>query len=245
MTKNISNQTTKSSKRSKKYLLNLAKIKEVTESKSILTVQEAVELLFSLDQPKYKEGAMIEFHAKLNINPTKSDQLVRSSVVFPHGIGKKIIVAAFVPPELEAEAKKSGADFVGSDELIEEIKKTGKVPFDKAIAHPDTMKKLPSIARLLGTAGVMPNPKTGTVGENIGEMVRVIKAGKVDFKNDKTSNIHVPVGKINKEFTIQKIVENINQLIDAVEKAKPESIKKSLVLKAYLSTSASPSVRVI
>jgi len=240
----ITQTTTPTKRRSKKYKANVAKIKEALGEKEILTLDEAISVLFELDQPNYKDGAMVEFHAKLNINPTKSDQLIRASVVLPHGTGKKVTVVAFVPPELEEEAKKAGADIVGSDELIEEIKKTGNINFDKAVAHPEMMKKLPSIARILGTAGVMPNPKTGTVGENVADMIKLIKAGKVDFKNDKTANIHVPVGKINKDFDAGKIVENINALLEALDKAKPESVKKALILRGYVSTTNSPSIRV-
>lgn len=236
--------TPQTKKRSKKYQANLAVIKKLTDIKPVTDIEEAVTVLFDLDQPAYKNGPMVEFHAKLSINPTKSDQLIRASYIPPHGVGKSVSIAAFVPAELEEEARKAGAEFVGSDELIEEIKKTGKINFDKAVAHPEIMKKLPAIARLLGTAGVMPNPKTGTVGENIAEIIGIIKAGKIDFKNDKTANIHIPVGRINKDFTVQKVVENITALMDSLDKSKPEGVKKALIVRAYLSTSLSPSIRI-
>ena len=153
-------------KKSKKYNANLAKIAEATKGKEILEVTEAVELLQSLEMPNFKNGSTIELHYKLNINPTKSDQLVRGSVVLPHGTGKQIKIAAFVSADKEVEAKKAGADVIGGEELIEEIKKSGKLEFDIAIAEPSMMSKLPVIARVLGVAGMMPNPKNGTVGDD-------------------------------------------------------------------------------
>jgi large subunit ribosomal protein L1 len=231
-------------KRSKKYRSNEEKIAKALEGKNSLEIEQAVELLFQLDQPKFKDGAMVEIHAKLNINPTKSDQLVRSSVVLPHGSGKKVVVAAFVTPENEEKAKQAGADIVGGEGLIEEIKKSQEVNFDKAVAEPEMMKKLPSIAKILGIAGVMPNPKTGTVGTNLEEMIGKIKAGKIDFKNDKTGNLHIVCGKINKNFSKEKITENVKAAVEAIEKAKPEAVKKKFVLSLFLSTSQSPSIRI-
>jgi large subunit ribosomal protein L1 len=231
--------------RSKKYSDNLNKIKEASSKKDVLSIKEAVELLFSLDQPKFKEGAMIEFHAKLNINTSKSDQSVRASAVLPNGNGKKVRVIAFVTPDKVEEAKKAGADIVGGEELIEQIKQSGELNFDKAVAQPELMKKLPSIARLLGTAGLMPNPKTGSVSDDVSGMINAIKAGKVDFKNDKTGNIHVGCGKINAEFSVEKIVENIESLMTSLEKNKPEGVKKALINRAYLSSTFSPSIRIV
>lgn len=232
-------------KRSKKYFANQAKVKEITTSREVLTVKEAVELLFSLDQPKFKDGAMVEFHSKLNINTAKSDQSVRASATLPHGNGKKVRVIAFVTADKVEEAKNAGADIVGGEELIDQIKLSGELNFDKAVAQPELMKKLPVIARLLGTAGLMPNPKTGSVGDDVAGMIKAIKAGKVDFKNDKTGNIHVGCGKINKDFTVDKIVENIETLMSALEKSKPETLKKGLIYRAYLSSTFSPSIRIV
>lgn len=236
---------TKGANRSKKYRANLTKIQEAMGKNTSLTVEKAVELLFDFDQPKFKEGPMVELHIRLNINPTKSDQLVRSSVVLPNGTGKKIVIAAFVTPENVDRARKAGAEVAGSDDLIEQIKNSGTVDFDIAIAQPEMMKKLPAIARILGTRGIMPNPKSGTVGDNIEEIINLIKAGKVDYKNDKTGNLHIPCGKINDQFTPEKIVENIKAALESVEKAKPEAIKKKFVLSAFLATTQSPSVKII
>lgn len=238
-------QTTKAGNRSKKYRANLAKIEAVVGALPTLPIEKAIEVLFSLDQPNFKEGAMVELHVKLNINPTKSDQLVRGSVVLPHGVGKKVKIAAFVTPENVDRAKAAGAEVVGSEDLVEQIKNTENTDFDIAIAQPEMMKKLPSIARILGTRGLMPNPKSGTVGDNIEEIINLIKAGKVDFKNDKSSNLHIPCGKINKEFDIAKIVSNVKAALDAVEKVKPEVIKKKYIITAHVATSQSPSIRIV
>ncbi len=235
---------TKLRKRSKKYSNNYYKIQNALEGKEVMDISEACKLLFELEKPNYKDGPSVELHIKLNINPTKSDQLVRSSVVLPHGTGKKIRIAAFVEGDKVKEAKDAGADLVGSDDLIEDIKKTGSIDFDKAVAQPAMMKKLPAIARILGVAGVMPNPKTGTVGENIKEIIETIKAGKVDFKNDKTGNIHFSCGKINSNFDPNKIEENVKKSIEAIEKAKPEAVKKKYINTIHLATTLSPSIRI-
>jgi len=244
MSYNPSTKITKLQGRSKKYSVNALRIKETLKDKTILTIPEAVDLLFSLEQPAFKDGQSVELHCKLAIDSTKSDQLVRSSVVLPNGTGRKVVVAAFVNSENVDKAKKAGADIVGSDDLVEKIKTDGKINFDKAIAEPEMMKKLAAIARILGVAGVMPNPKTGTVGSDIAGMIKTIKAGKVDFKNDKSGNLHFVCGKINKQFSPAKIVENIEAIVDSIEKAKPEAIKKKYILTIHLTSTISPSIRV-
>ena len=230
--------------RSKKYSANVAKITESTKNE-VVDIKKAVEVLYTLEHSNFKESVSVELHVKLNINPTKSDQFVRGNLVLPHGTGKKLTIAAFVTEGNIELAKKAGAQIAGSDDLIEEIKNSGKINFDIAVAEQEMMKKLPLIARLLGTAGVMPNPKTGTVGDNIEEMISLIKKGKVDFKNDKSGNIHILCGKINKDFDIEKIVENVTAALDAVEKSKPEAVKKKFVISAHLACSMSPSVRIV
>ena len=238
------NAITKIKGRSKKYSANVTKITESTKNE-VVDIKKAVEVLYTLEHSNFKEGVSVELHVKLNINPTKSDQFVRGNLVLPHGTGKKLTIAAFVTEGNIELAKKAGAQIAGSDDLIEEIKNSGKINFDIAVAEQEMMKKLPLIARLLGTAGVMPNPKTGTVGDNIEEMISLIKKGKVDFKNDKSGNIHILCGKINKDFDIEKIVENVTAALDAVEKSKPEAVKKKFVISAHLACSMSPSVRIV
>jgi large subunit ribosomal protein L1 len=242
----MSKKIIKLNNRSRKYSANFALIQDAIKSNKteIFSVESAVKTILSLEQPAFKDGSSLEIHFKLNINPTKSDQLVRNSVVLPHGTGKKVIVAAFVNPENADAARKAGGDIVGSEDLIDEIKQSGKVNFDKAIAEPDMMKKLPAIARILGTAGVMPNPKLGTVGKNIEEMIKIIKAGKVDFRNDKTGNVHFLIGKINKAFSEEQLIANVKSAIDAIEKCKPEVIKKKYIQSIYLASTMSPSLRI-
>ncbi len=239
------NQVTKIAGRSRKYSQNVATVNSKVPANEAVDVSTAIEILNSLEAPKFKNGATLELHVKLNIDPTKSDQLVRGSVVLPHGTGKVIRIAAFVSPENEADAKNAGAELVGGDELVEDIKKKGKVEFDVAIAEPAMMKKLAPIARVLGVAGVMPNPKTQTVGDNVVEMISTIMKGKVDFKNDKTGNVHISCGKLYTTFDPKSLVENVEASLDALQKTKPEAIKKKFILKAYLATSQSPSIRVI
>ena len=229
--------------KSKKYSANSDIITAETNNQ-VVSVEKAVETLLKLEAPKFKDGTSVELHVKLNINPTKSDQLVRSSVVLPNGSGKSVKIAAFVTSMNEDLAKKLGAYRVGGEELINQIKESGKVDFDIAIAQPELMKQLPPIARILGTAGVMPNPKTGTVGDNIEEIIKTILAGKVDYKNDKSGNVHILVGKVNSKFDAAKLTQNINAAIESVEKAKPDVIKKKYILSIHVATTMSPSIKV-
>ena len=236
---------TKRPGRSKKYSSNYNKIQDILTAKNtlVLSIEEAINIFGTLDNPSFKEGSTLEIHFKLGINPTKSDQFTRGSVVLPHGTGKTVKIAAFVNPENVELVKKFGIYKVGGDDLIEELKTSQKVDFDIAVAQPDMMKKLPAIARLLGTAGVMPNPKTGTVGDNLEEMIKLINAGKIDFKNDKSANIHFRIGKLNKNFSSEQLIANAQAAIDAVEKAKPSAAKKYIV-SIHLATSMSPSIRI-
>jgi large subunit ribosomal protein L1 len=243
MSTNTKNTNTKIQGRSQKYSRNSDLILKATNNE-VVTVEKAVELLHKIENPKFADGVAVELHVKLNINPTKSDQLIRSSVVLPNGTGKSVKIAAFVTSDNEALAKKLGAYKAGGEELINEIKESGKVDFDIAIAQPEMMKSLPAIARILGTAGVMPNPKTGTVGDNIEDIIKTILAGKVDYKNDKSGNVHFIVGKINSKFDEKKIVENIQAAMESIEKAKPDVIKKKYILSAHLATTMSPSIKV-
>ena len=224
---------------SKNHAKNLALVEQ-----KIYTIEDAVKILMSMELPKFKNGVSVELRFKLNIDATKSDQLMRSSVVLPHGTGKEVKVAAFVNAENEKAAKAAGADIIANDTYLEELKKTGKIEFDAAIAEPDMMKKLAPLARILGTAGVMPSPKNHTVGTDIAGMVKMLKSGKIDIKNDKGGNVHLVVGKINKDFDEKKLIENITAAYEAVEKAKPEGVKKKLISGAYLKSTMSPSVRI-
>lgn len=209
-----------------------------------LSVEDAVKVLWSLDHANFKEGTTIELHFNLNIDPTKSDQLIRTTLSLPNGTGKKVLVAAFVSPEKESEAKEAGAEIIGGDELIDKIKATGKVEFDAAVAEPVMMKNLAKIARILGTQGVMPSPKNGSVSIDVGSAIKEIKAGKLEVKNDKTGNLHIVVGKINKSFDEAKVSKNVSFAIDAIKKSKPEGVKKNLINSITICSTMSPSIRV-
>lgn len=228
------NHTTMS-KRSKRY--QSAKKKLTTA-----TAYPLAEALAALREDPTKFDATVELHIRLGIDVTKSDQNLRGSVQLPHGTGNTKTVIAFVNADKEAEAKEAGADIIGTPEVIAEIKKTGKINFDVAVATPDMMRQIGQIARILGQQGVMPNPKTETVGPDAGKMVKAIKDGKINFKNDDTGNLHLSVGKLS--FTDEKLTENIKAAITAINKAKPSTSKGQLVKSSVLSSSMGPGIPV-
>jgi len=205
------------------------------------SVEEAVKL--AKETSKVKFDASVEVHFRLNIDPKQTDQKVRTQVTLPHGIGKVMRVAAFVSQAKEKEATAAGADIVGGEDLIKTIKQTEKTDFDIAVAEPMMMKSLSVVAKILGQRGLMPNPKIGTVGEDIGRIVKELKSGnKVDVKTDDSGNIHLTIGKVS--FDDQKLIENFQILKDAVHKAKPASVKKDFVTSITLATSMGPGIRI-
>jgi len=204
------------------------------------TVKEAIEIVKKISTAKF--DASVEIHAKLGINTKKSDQQIRGAVNLPHGTGKTIKIAAFVTPENEKAAKEAGADFVGGEELIAEIKKTEKTDFQVAVAEPAIMKNLAVIAKILGTRGLMPSPKNETVTPNFVKAITELKKGKVSFKNDDTGNLHAMIGKIS--FDDKKLIENFQTFIDAVRKMKPSSAKGTFIQGVVIASSMSPSVKV-
>lgn len=191
--------------------------------------------------PKLKFDESVELHVHLNLDPKASDQSVRGSVILPHGTGKKIKIAVVCKGEMEQQAKDAGADIVGAQELIEKIAK-GFLDFDVVIAAPDMMRDLSKLGKILGPRGLMPTPKAGTVTTNIEKAIQDVKAGKVEFKADKQSGIHIGVGK--RSFSTEQLKENIQHLIDAVHQAKPSSVKGNLVKSLFLSTTMGPGVRI-
>jgi large subunit ribosomal protein L1 len=174
------------------------------------------------------------------VNPRHADQQVRGTVLLPHGTGKDVRVLVLTKGEKETEANEAGADFVGSNEFIEKIK-DGWFEFDVAIATPDMMGEVGKLGRILGPRGLMPNPKVGTVTFDVGKAIKDAKAGKIEYRVDKGSNIHVPVGKVS--FDKQKLVENIQALMLELLRAKPASAKGKYVLSLHLSTTMGPSVK--
>ncbi len=201
------------------------------------SVDEAMATLKELKSAKFDET--VEVALNLNVDPRHADQMVRGSVVLPHGTGKNVRVAVFAKDAKADEAKAAGADLVGSDELIEQIQ-AGKIDFDIVISTPDMMGVLGKVARVLGPKGLMPNPKTGTVTMDVAKAVENAKGGQVNFRVDKKGNIHAGIGKIS--FDKEKIRENFNTFLEAINKAKPASSKGRYITNAAVSLTMSPSV---
>jgi large subunit ribosomal protein L1 len=221
--------------RSKRY----AELKKLIDPKKAYPVAEAVELAKKTSSTKF-EGS-IEVHFNLGIDPKKGEQQVRTTLVLPHATGKTRKVAAFVPADKEKEAKEAGADIVGADELIEEIAKSGKIDFDVAVATPDMMAKMAKVAKVLGPKGLMPNPKTDTVGPNVKKMVEELKRGKVSIKNDATGNVHLAVGKTSLDS--KQLTENLVAVIDTVKKSKPASSKGTYIKNAVVKSTMGPAIK--
>ena len=213
-------------------------VKKLVDSKKLYSIDEAIALLKKTASAKFNEG--VELHARLGIDPKKSDQQLRVTIALPHGTGKTKRVAAFVEAAKEAEVKAAGADLVGGEDLIKEIAKTEKLDFDVAVATPAMMPKLASLAKLLGPRGLMPNPKTEPVGTNIKKIVEEQKAGKQTFRNDDTANVHVLFGRI--AFSEPQIKENLDALLAALRRAKPATSKGIFLKHVTICTSMGPSI---
>ncbi len=184
-------------------------------------IEEAIKLV--KENAKEKFDASVEVHFRLGIDPKKGDQQVRGSVPLPHGSGKSVRVAVFAEGMDAKEARDAGADVAGLDDLIDEIKTSGKADFDVAVAQPQVMAKLAKIAKILGPRGLMPSPKDDTVTQNVVKAVKDLKGGKVSFKNDDTGNVHTIIGKVS--FDVDKLVDNFNELLDTIKKLKPSGAK--------------------
>jgi len=223
------------SKKGKRYKALLEKYDRTKD----YSIKEAVKLVKELATAKFDET--VELHMRLGIDPKKPDQNVRSSVVLPHGTGKDVRVLVFTEGAKAEEAKEAGATYVGTDDLIEKIK-NGWLDFDIAIATPEQMRKVSKIARILGPRGLMPNPKAGTVTNDVAKAVKEFKAGKVEFRNDKTGNIHIPVGKAS--FDEEKLLENIKAAISTVLSVKPAASKGTYIKKMVLAPTMGTGVRV-
>ena len=202
-------------------------------------LEEAVPLVKKLATAKFDET--VDVAMRLGVDPKHADQMVRGTVVLPHGLGKSKRVCVIAGADKQKEAEEAGADHVGSEELVAKIQE-GWLDFDALIATPDMMKSVGKLGKILGPKGLMPNPKTGTVTFEVAKAIREVKAGKVEFRVDKTSIIHTPIGKAS--FTQEKLYENARTLIDAVLKAKPAAAKGKYVRSIFLSSTMGPGVRV-
>lgn len=203
------------------------------------SLEEALEILEKFPKAKFDES--VEMHIHLNTNPKKSDQQIRTSVLLPHGTGKTLKIAAFTETQQD-EAKKAGIEVVGGEKLVEKIVNTKKIDFDVAIATPEMMPKLSKVAKILGPRGLMPNPKTGTVGPKVADMIKELQKGKADCKNDKTGNIHQVIGK--RSFGTDKLKENAEALIKAVKENKPAKVKRALVKNAVITATMTPGIKI-
>ncbi len=210
------------------------------DSAKAYPITEAIDLAKKLSKTKF--DASLEAHFRLGIDTKKGEQQVRVAVSLPHGTGKTIKIAAFVTPAKELEVKAAGADYVGGEELMAEIKKTEKTDFQVAVAEPAMMKNLASIAKILGTRGLMPSPKNDTVTADPAKAVRELKKGKVSLKNDDTGNMHVAIGKIS--FATDKLADNFNVLLEAIRKAKPATSKGVYLKNISISSTMGPGIKV-
>jgi large subunit ribosomal protein L1 len=203
-------------------------------------LEEAVSLVKKTARAKFDET--VDLAVNLGVDPKQADQMVRGTVVLPHGTGKSVRVLVCAKGEKEKEARDAGADYVGAEDLADRIQKEGWTDFDTVVATPDIMGLVGRLGKVLGPRGLMPNPKTGTVTEDTAKAVREVKAGRVEFKVDKAGNIHVPVGKAS--FPSVQIEENARSVIEAVAKAKPSGVKGTYIHSCTLSATMSPGVRV-
>jgi len=213
-------------------------IKKVDREKRY-DMNEALDLLPEMTFAKFDET--VELALRLGVDPRHSDQMVRGSVALPNGLGKKVRVLVFAKGQKEKEAEEAGAEFFGAEELIEKIQK-GWLDFDKAIATPDMMGMVSKLGKILGPRGLMPNPKVGTVTFDIAKTVKEMKAGRVEFRVDKAGNLHIPVGKIS--FGKEKLLENVNSLLDVIVRLKPPSSKGTYVKGIAICTTMSPGIKI-
>ena len=209
------------------------------EKNKAYSLEEASALVKEVNTAKF--DASVDIAVRLGVDPRKANQMVRGVVSLPHGTGKDIRVLALVTPDKEAEAKEAGADYVGLDEYLDKIK-GGWTDVDVIVTMPAVMGKLGPLGRVLGPRGLMPNPKTGTVTMEIGKAVQEVKAGKIDFRVDKTGIVHASIGKVS--FTAEKLTENATELLQTLIKLKPTAAKGTYIKSIYLSSTMSPSVAI-
>ena len=212
--------------------------KDLVDKSKAYTLKEAIGNLKKAPKVKFDES--VDLSIKLDIDPKQTEQMVRGTIVLPYGTGKTKRVAAFCKGEVQNRAKEAGADYVGAVDLIEKVS-GGFLDFDVAVATPDMMKDLSKLGKILGPRGLMPNPKAGTVTEDIAKAVKEVKGGKIEFRMDKLSNINIAVGKIS--FDEKALYDNALALIEAVQHARPQSVKGNFIKSISISTTMGPGVR--
>ncbi len=212
---------------------------QLIDSAKTYSVDGAVGLVKQTATTKF-DGS-VELHIRLGVDPKQADQLVRGTANLPHGTGKKLRIAVFAKGPAAKAAKEAGADMVGDDDLIAEIKKTSKTDFDVAVATPDMMKSLAPIAKTLGTKGLMPNPKNETVNADPAKIVTALRSGKITFRMDDTANLHQVVGKVS--FAPEQLKANVEAFLDAVKKAKPSDTKGTYLQTITLTSSMGPGIK--
>ena len=222
--------------RSKRY----KESEKLLDKSKAYQLKDAISTLKKLTPPKF--DAAVDLHFNLSVDTKKSDQMVRGTVVLPHGTGKKVRVAVFCKGEYEKMARDSQADYVGANELIERIA-GGFLDFDCAIATPDMMKDLSKLGKILGPRGLMPSPKTGTVTNDIAKAIEDVKKGKVEFRVDKQGGVHLSVGRSS--FSEENLYDNASRVIEALNEARPVSVKGKFIKNISLSSSMNPGIKIV
>jgi len=223
-------------KRGKKYLESL----KLVDRAKLYDPEEAIRLTKQTAKAKFDET--VEMSIRLGVDPRHADQQVRGAVVLPHGTGKTVKVLVFAKGEKAREAEEAGADFVGAEEMVAKIQNENWFEFDVCVATPDMMGVVGRLGRVLGPKGLMPNPKSGTVTMDVAKAVKDIKAGKVEYRLDKTAIIHVPIGKVS--FTDEQLSENMHALMDAIIKAKPAAAKGTYLRSVVVSSTMGPGIKI-
>ncbi|MBI3398692.1 MAG: 50S ribosomal protein L1 [Deltaproteobacteria bacterium] len=219
----------------KKYNTAIAKV----DNTKLYNMEDAVKLVPETATAKFDET--VDLAVRLGVDPKQPEQMVRGTVVLPNGTGKRVRVLVFAKGEKEKEAKDAGAEFVGGDDLIEKVSK-GWLDFDSIVATPDMMGAVGKLGKILGPRGLMPNPKLGTVTFDVARAVKEIKAGKIEFKVDKSGNVHVPFGKVS--FGVKKLKENLAALLENIIKAKPSTSKGAYLKSITISTTMGPGIKI-
>ena len=213
---------------------------KLIERSRLYDTQEALDLCVKTGTAKFDET--VEVHVKLGVDGRHADQQVRGAIVLPHGTGKTVRVLAICKPEKEDEARAAGAEFVGGNDMIQKIQSEGWMDFDVLITTPDMMGMVGRLGKILGPRGLMPNPKAGTVAPDIARAITEAKAGKIEYRLDKTNIIHCPIGKVS--FGTEKLTENFNTLLEAINKAKPAAAKGQSIRSCVVAATMGPGVKI-